>query len=295
MPAAAHPSEGTTPPQSSPGGHPPDPRTPAGRAEVGVIGGSGFYEFLTDAEEVKVTTPFGEPSEAVLVGEVAGKKVAFLPRHGRDHRFPAHKIPYRANMWALRSVGVRRILAPSAVGSLTASYGPGTLVVPDQLVDRTLNRVQTFYDEHAVHVAFADPYCPSLRASAISAARQAGWVPAGSGTLVVIEGPRFSTRAESKWYAEQGWTLIGMTGHPEAVLARELALCYTTLALVTDLDAGLEEGEGVTQAEVFEVFGKNMARLRDLVAKIIASLPAERENDICAHALDGVSLPIELP
>lgn len=267
----------------------------AAPAEIGVIGGSGFYEFFTDAEQVKVTTPFGEPSENVLVGEVAGKRVAFLPRHGRDHRFPAHKIPYRANLWALRSVGVRRVIAPSAVGSLTASYGPGTLIVPDQLVDRTRNRSQSFYDQHAVHVAFADPYCPNVRATSIAAARQAGWVPAGSGTLVVIDGPRFSTRAESKWYAAQGWTLIGMTGHPEAVLARELAMCYTTLALVTDLDAGLEEGDGVTQAEVFEVFGKNMARLRDLVAKIIDALPAEREHDVCARALDGIDLPIELP
>lgn len=267
----------------------------AAAADIGVIGGSGFYEFLTDAEEVPVTTPFGEPSEAVLVGEVAGKRVAFLPRHGRDHRFPAHKIPYRANLWALRSVGVRQVLAPSAVGSLTASYGPGTLVVPDQLVDRTRNREQTFYDQNAVHVSFADPYCPNGRARAISAARQAGWVPAGSGTLVVIDGPRFSTRAESKWFAEQGWTLIGMTGYPEAVLARELAMCYTTLALVTDLDAGLEEGEGVTQAEVFEVFSKNIVRLRDLMAKIIDALPAEGEDDICAHALDGISLPIDLP
>jgi 5'-methylthioadenosine phosphorylase len=279
---------------ASPGGTTP-PNPPAGQADIGVIGGSGFYEFLTDAEEVKVTTPFGEPSEAVLVGEVAGKRVAFLPRHGRDHRFPPHKIPYRANMWALRSVGVRRIIAPSAVGSLTTSYGPGTLIIPDQLVDRTGGREQTFYDENAVHVSFADPYCPSGRASAIAVARQSGWVPAGSGTLVVIDGPRFSTRAESKWYAAQGWTLIGMTGHPEAVLARELAMCYTTLALVTDLDAGVEEGEGVTQAEVFEVFGKNMARLRDLVAKIVAAFPGERQDDLCARALDGITLPIELP
>ena len=266
------------------------------QAEIGVIGGSGFYEFFSSgAEEVPVSTPFGDPSEKVLVGEVAGKRVAFLPRHGRDHRFPAHKIPYRANLWALRSVGVRRIIAPTAVGSLTQSYGPGTLVVPDQLVDRTRGRVQTFYDSDAVHVAFADPYCPSGRAHAINAARQAGWVPAGSGTLVVIDGPRFSTRAESQWYAAQGWTLIGMTGHPEAVLARELAMCYTTLALVTDLDAGVEEGEGVTQAEVFEVFGQNMSRLRDLVAKIIAELPDEREDDLCARALDGIKLPFELP
>jgi 5'-methylthioadenosine phosphorylase len=264
-------------------------------ADLGVIGGSGFYEFLTDADEVKVDTPYGEPSEAVLVGEVAGRRVAFLPRHGRDHRFPPHKIPYRANMWALRSLGVRRILAPSAVGSLTPSYGPGTLVVPDQLVDRTGGRMQTFYDEYAVHVPFADPYCPTGRARSITAARQFGWVPAGSGTLVVIPGPRFSTRAESKWYAAQGWTLVGMTGQPEAVLARELAMCYTTLALVTDTDAGVEEGDGVTQEEVFEVFAANMSRLRELVATIIGSFPAEREDDICAHALDGIRLPVELP
>ena len=264
-------------------------------ADIGVIGGSGFYEFLTDCDEVKVDTPYGEPSEAVLVGEVAGRRVAFLPRHGRDHRFPAHKIPYRANMWALRSLGVRRILAPSAVGSLTASHGPGTLVIPDQLVDRTGGRAQTFYDEHAVHVPFADPYCPTGRARSIAAAREFGWVPVGSGTLVVIDGPRFSTRAESKWYAAQGWTLIGMTGHPEAVLARELAMCYTTLALVTDTDAGVEEGEGVTQAEVFEVFAANMSRLRELAANIIGSFPEEREDDLCAHALDGIHLPIELP
>ncbi len=271
----------------------PNPQEPV--ADIGVIGGSGFYEFLTDAEEVRVGTPFGEPSEAVLVGEVAGRRVAFLPRHGKDHRFPPHKIPYRANLWALRSLGVRRILAPSAVGSLTASYGPGTLVVPDQLVDRTKGRAQSYYDEFAVHVPFADPYCPSGRAHAIAAARKADWVPAGSGTLVVIDGPRFSTRAESRWYAAQGWTLIGMTGHPEAVLARELAMCYTTLALVTDTDAGVAEGEGVTQAEVFEVFGKNMNRLRELVAKIIAAFPVVREDDLCAHALDGISLPLELP
>jgi 5'-methylthioadenosine phosphorylase len=264
-------------------------------ADIGVIGGSGFYEFLTDAEEVTVETPFGAPSEAVLVGQVEGRRVAFLPRHGKDHRFPPHKIPYRANMWALRALGVRRILAPSAVGSLTASYGPGTLAVPDQLVDRTGGRVQSYYDEYAVHVPFADPYCPSGRAHAIAAARRAGWVPAGAGTLVVIDGPRFSTRAESRWYAAQGWTLVGMTGHPEAVLARELAMCYTTLALVTDTDAGVQEGEGVTQAEVFEVFGKNMTRLRELVVKIIAAFPEEREDDLCAHALDGIRLPIELP
>jgi 5'-methylthioadenosine phosphorylase len=266
----------------------------APRAEIGVIGGTGFYEFIEAADEVAVQTPFGLPSDPLVIGEVAGRRVAFLPRHGRDHRFPPHKIPYRANLWALRSVGVRQVLAPSAVGSLTPSYGPGTLVVPDQLVDRTRNRAQTFYDEGAVHVPFADPYCPAGRACVVTAARSAGWVPASSGTLVVIEGPRFSTRAESLWYAAQGWTLVGMTGHPEAVLARELALCYTPIALVTDTDAGVEEGEGVTQAEVLEVFGRNLARLRELLVAVIGSLPVERACP-CPGALDGLKLPFGLP
>ena len=155
--------------------------------------------------------------------------------------------------------------------------------------------MQTYYDVGACHVPFADPYCPSVRIVAIATAREQGWVPVSSGTLVVIEGPRFSTRAESQWFAAQGWTLVGMTGHPEAVLARELALCYAPLALVTDLDAGLDEGEGVTQAEVFEVFAANVKRLRDLVATIIAALPANREDDLCAHALDGITLPFPLP
>ena len=264
-------------------------------AEIAVVGGSGFYEFLEDAEEVAVDTPFGAPSDPITVGEVAGRRVAFLPRHGRDHRFPPHKIPYRANLWALRSIGVRRVLAPNAVGSLTHLSGPGTLAFPDQLVDRTRTREQTYYDQGACHVPFADPYCPSVRIVAIATAREQGWVPVSSGTLVVIEGPRFSTRAESQWFAAQGWTLVGMTGHPEAVLARELALCYAPLALVTDLDAGLDEGEGVTQAEVFEVFAANVKRLRDLVATIIAALPADREDDLCAHALDGITLPFSLP
>ena len=264
-------------------------------AEIGVIGGSGFYEFLESADEVDVQTPFGPPSDPLVLGSVGGKRVAFLPRHGRDHRFPPHQIPYRANLWALRSVGVRQVLAPSAVGSLTASYGPGTLAVPDQLVDRTTGRAQTFYDSGAaVHVQFADPYCPVGRARAVGAARAAGWVPASSGTLVVIDGPRFSTRAESRWYAAQGWTLIGMTGHPEAVLARELALCYTTIALVTDTDAGVEDGEGVTQEEVFRVFSANVARLRKLIMKLVEELPAERTCS-CQNALDGLKLPIELP
>jgi 5'-methylthioadenosine phosphorylase len=265
------------------------------QAGIGVIGGSGFYEFVEPVGEVTVETPFGLPSDPIMLGDVAGQRVAFLPRHGRDHRFPPHRIPYRANLWALRSLGVRQILAPTAVGSLTSTYGPGTLIIPDQLVDRTSGRAQTFYDEgHAVHVPFADPYCPVGRATSIAAAGAAGWDLADSGTLVVIEGPRFSTRAESRWFAAQGWTLVGMTGHPEAVLARELALCYTPIALVTDTDAGIEEGEGVTQDEVFQVFARNVARLRELVMTVIKDLPAERDCP-CPHVLDGITLPFDLP
>ena len=269
---------------------------PAGPASIGVIGGTGFYEFLDGAREVRVETPFGPPSDPLVIGELAGRQVAFIPRHGRDHRFPPHQIPYRANLWALRSVGVRQVVAPSAVGSLTADLGPGALVVPDQVVDRTRGRAHTFYDTGgAVHVAFADPYCPVGRSAAVTAAQVAGWAPmASAGTLVVIDGPRFSTRAESRWYAAQGWTIIGMTGQPEAGLARELALCYTTVALVTDTDAGVEEGEGVTQDEVFAIFGANVARLRELIMAVIAGLPEDRDCP-CPHALDGIKLPITLP
>jgi 5'-methylthioadenosine phosphorylase len=264
-------------------------------ASIGVIGGSGLYEFLGDAVEIEVQTPFGLPSDRLTVGTVAGRSVAFLPRHGKDHRYPPHRIPYQANLWALRSLGVRQVLAPSAVGALTAAHGPGTLVIPDQIVDRTSGRQQTYYsDGGAVHVAFADPYCPAGRAVAAATAQAAGWAFVPSGTLVVIEGPRFSSRAESRWYAAQGWNIVGMTGHPEAVLARELALCYTSLSLVTDTDAGVVEGEGVTHAEVMEVFAQNVARLRELVTSVIENLPEDRSCP-CPAALDGLKLPIELP
>ena len=178
-------------------------------AEIGVIGGSGFYAFLDDAREVQVDTPYGPPSDPLVVAEVAGRTVAFVPRHGADHRHPPHRIPYLANLWALRSLGVRQVVAPCAVGGLQPHLGPGTLVVPDQLVDRTSGRVQTFHDVGAVHVSFADPYCPRGRATALEQARAADWSPVDGGTLVVIEGPRFSTRAESQWFSAQGWSLVG--------------------------------------------------------------------------------------
>ncbi len=259
------------------------------RAQIGVIGGSGLYAFLTGpVEEVVVETPYGLPSDPLVIGHIGGRSVAFVARHGRDHRFPPHRVPYRANLWALHALGVRQVLAPCAVGSLHPKLGPGVLVVPDQLVDRTSGRDQTFYDgPGAVHVPFADPYCPDGRDVTLSAALDSGWKAIDGGTVVVIEGPRFSTRAESQWFLTNGWSLVNMTGHPEAVLARELAVCYTPLALVTDRDAGIEsEGEPVTQEEVYRVFGQNVDRLRELLFEVIARLPAERTCP-CSTALAG--------
>ena len=187
---------------------------------------------------------------------------------------------------------MRQVIAPCAVGGLRPELGPGTFVVPGQLIDRTSGRTQTYYDEGAVHVSFADPYCPDGRAAVLEAARSLKKVD--SGTMVVIEGPRFSTRAESRWFTSIGGTIVNMTGHPEAVLARELALCYTAIALVTDLDAGVEGDHGVTMEEVFRVFGDNTARLRDVLLDAVTRLPAERTCP-CGRALDGIKLPFDLP
>ncbi|KQX62841.1 S-methyl-5'-thioadenosine phosphorylase [Angustibacter sp. Root456] len=268
----------------------------SGTAPVGVIGGSGFYSFLDDAREVRVDTPFGAPSDALTVGEVRGRPVAFVPRHGRDHRYQPHRVNYRANLWALRAVGVRQVLAPCAVGSLRADYGPGTVVLPDQVLDRTWGRAHTVYDGEGpvVHVSMADPYCPRGRSAVLSTAAREGEEVVDGGTLVVINGPRFSSRAESQWHAATGGTVVGMTGMPEASIARELAMCFTSVALVTDLDAGVEEGEGVTHHEVLEVFGRNVERLKGLIAGVVGQLP---DDDTCAcqHALDGQRLPFELP
>ncbi|MFI9361584.1 S-methyl-5'-thioadenosine phosphorylase [Kitasatospora sp. NPDC053057] len=267
------------------------------RAELGVIGGSGLYALLDEVTEVRVDTPYGPPSDALFLGEVAGRRVAFLPRHGRGHGLPPHRINYRANLWALHSLGVRQVLGPCAVGGLREEYGPGTLLVPDQFVDRTSGRVQTYYDgqplpdgsvPEVVHVSMADPYCPAGRRAVVEAALGAAWEPVDGGTLVVIEGPRFSTRAESRWFAANGWSVVGMTGHPEAVLARELGLCYASLALVTDHDAGVESGDGVTHAEVLEAFAGNVDRLRTVLFKALEALPVDRECP-CPHALDGLA------
>jgi 5'-methylthioadenosine phosphorylase len=257
---------------------------------LGVIGGSGFYSFFgPDARSVALDTPYGAPSGTITVGTVGEHEVAFLPRHGVNHEFSPHAVPYRANMWALRSLGVRRVFAPCAVGSLTSDLGPGAMVVPDQLVDRTSARADTYFDAGGIHVGFADPYCPTLRA----AATELRGVVDG-GTMVVIQGPRFSTRAESRWFASQGFTLVNMTGYPEAVLARELEMCYAAIALVTDLDAGIEAGEGVTAVDVFAQFEKNMVPFKQLVHEALGGVAQVRT---CTHCLahQGVDLPFELP
>jgi 5'-methylthioadenosine phosphorylase len=271
------------------------------RAEIGVIGGSGFYEFLEGAERVHVVTPFGDPSDDLMVGELRGRRVAFVARHGKGHHFPPHLVPYRANLWALRSLGVRQVLAPCAVGSLRRELGPGTVVVVDQVVDRTWGRPHSVYDQlgAVVHVGFAEPFCPRGRPVVVAAARQAGLAVADGGTLVVVNGPRFSSRAESLWHQQAGWSVVGMTGMPEAAIARELALCFTTVALVTDLDAGVEGESGVTHEEVLQVFAQNIEGLKAVLTDAVgAHPPAESDEGAtcpCRRALDGLTLPFALP
>jgi len=258
-------------------------------AEIGVFGGSGFHGLLDDVEEVTVDTPYGPTSAPISIGEVGGRRVAFLPRHGSNHEFPPHRIPYRANVWAMKELGVGRILGPNACGSLQPDVRPGEFVVCDQMVDRTRDRPNTFYDGPVTtHVSFADPYCPVMRETTIAAGRQQGIPLHERGTVVVIEGPRFSTRAESAWFASAGWEVINMTQYPECVLARELELCYANISLITDYDVGVEGVPPVSNDEVIRVFAENNERLRGLLFATIPALPVERDC-VCATALDGAS------
>jgi 5'-methylthioadenosine phosphorylase len=259
-------------------------------AEVGIFGGSGFYSFLDDVVEVAVDTPYGPPSAPVSIGEVAGRAVAFLPRHGQKHEWIPHRINYRANLWAMRSLGVTRVLGPCAAGSLQPDVKPGHFVVCDQLVDRTWGRADTYYEgPQPHHVSYADPYCDELSALATARAEGLGIPVHGAGTVVVVQGPRFSTRAESRWYRAQGWEVINMTQYPEAYLARELGLCYAGIALITDYDTGVE-GEGhhpVTQEEVFGFFQRNVAQVRDLLFDLVGALP-EKRSCRCSESLGPV-------
>ncbi len=259
------------------------------QAEIGVFGGSGFYELLSGAEEISVETPYGPPSDRLTIGEVEGRRVAFLPRHGRRHEFPPHMINYRANVAAMHALGVRRILGPCAAGSLQPAVRPGDFVLCDQYIDRTMGRRDTFYDgPQTTHVSMAEPYCPTLRALVTEAARRLDLPLRERGSVVVIQGPRFSTRAESLWFRSQGWEVINMTQYPECALARELEICYVNISLITDYDVGVEgdsQVAPVTAGEVVRQFRANLDRLRELILRVIPMIPRER-TCLCARALE---------
>lgn len=253
-----------------------------------MIGGTGFYSFLSDAEEIKVNTPFGGPSDTIALGTVGGRKVAFLPRHGKHHQYPPHMLNYRANIWALNKLGVKRIIGPCAAGSLQPHVKIGDFVFCDQFVDRTSGRKDTFYDgPSAIHLSAAEPYCAEMRSLGISIASKMKLDFHENGVMVVIQGPRFSTKAESRWFSGQGWEVINMTGYPEVALAKELGMCYLNIALITDYDAGLdgrEDVKAVTQKEVTRVFMEHNEVLKELVSRIIEGLGPKRscscEKDI---------------
>lgn len=253
------------------------------RADIGVVGGSGLYELFRDdtPELIPVATPYGDPSDRVAIGLIDGHRVAFLPRHGSHHTVPPHRINYRANIWALQSLGVTRVIAPCAVGSLRADVGPGDVVLCDQFIDHTRGRREdTFFDGPAVaHLSAPWPYCEELRALAATACHNAGMTAHDAGTVVVIDGPRFATIAESRMLAATGATVINMTQYPEVALARELGLCYVALCLVTDYDAGFDGDphvKPVTQEDVLTVFARNIAKLRESIVQLVTTMSSER-------------------
>jgi len=247
------------------------------KADIGVFGGSGFYSFLDDVEEIGVDTPFGAPSDKIALANVHGKRVAFLPRHGKSHQYPPHMIPYRANLWAMKALGVTRIIGPCAAGSLKREVEMGHFVLCDQFVDRTRARKDTFFHGPlTAHVSPADPYCPQLREVSHKVGTELGITVHKTGTMVVIQGPRFSTRAESKWFSSAGWSVINMTGYPEAYLARELEICYVNISLITDYDVGIAGEVGpVSHEAVMRVFHENNEKVKKMILGVIKEMPDE--------------------
>jgi 5'-methylthioadenosine phosphorylase len=258
------------------------------KAEIGVFGGSGFYKLGDRIEEVEVETPYGAPSDKIALIQVAGRKVAFLARHGRRHSIPPHMIPYAANVWAMKHLGVEAIISPGASGSLQPEIKRGDFVVCDQFVDRTKGRRDTFYDGPVVtHISSADAYCPELRRLVAEVAEEQEITVHRSGTAVVINGPRFSSRAESEWFTKMGWHVVNMTQYPEVILARELEMCYCAISLVTDYDVGLvAQGlvEPVSIEEILLLVQQNTDRVRDLIFELVKRIPEER-TCCCATAL----------
>lgn len=252
---------------------------------IGIIGGSGLYELLDDPREEQVTTPYGDPSGTVSLGSIEGRDVAFLTRHGRGHSVPPHLINYRANLWALKELGARTVITSSAVGSLRVDYAPGDFVVTDQFVDRTWGRVDTFFEGPQVaHVSVADPYCPVLREELIGVLGDLGESYHPTGTAVVIQGPRFSTRAESRWFQQMGWDVLSMTQHPETALARELAMCCVNLSFVSDLDAGVEgvQDEPVTAGMVWRRMAEGQERIRRALYTTVGRISDDAEARPCS-------------
>ena len=247
------------------------------RAEIGIIGGTGVYdpEQLEHPEDIKVYTPYGAPSDLITIGTIKGKRIAFLKRHGRGHQIPPHKLPNQANIWALKSLGVKQVVASSAVGSLREDYKPGDFVLTDQFIDRTKKRLDTFYDGGQLcHISAADPICPQLHEYFGAKANELGLPVHMTGTYVCIEGPRFSTRAESRLFRQWGCDIIGMTLYPEVILAREAQLCYVSIAMVTDYDVWAEKP--VSTREVLETMDRNSENFKKLVTEAIPKIPETR-------------------
>jgi 5'-methylthioadenosine phosphorylase len=258
---------------------------------IGVFGGSGFYSLLDDVRKEHLKTPYGEPSGDFALGRLGGQDVVFLARHGSKHTVPPAQINYRANVWAMKRLGVTQLIAPTAAGSLQPRIKPGDFVVCDQFVDRTQGRADTFFTGPRVaHVSAADPYCPRLRALAVATGRELGVTMHDGGTVVVVNGPRFSSRAESRWFAAQGWEVVNMTQYPEQTLARELELCYVNIALITDYDSGLEGSPDiapVTVAEVNRFFRDNTDRVRELILRLIPQLAGDERDCPCPNAMEN--------
>ena len=263
------------------------------QAEIGVFGGSGFYELIEDAQEVFINTPYGEPSDAAMLGTIGGRTVAFIPRHGRHHSYAPADINYRANLWAMHMMGVSQIIGPCAVGSLSLDVHPGDFVISDQVVDRTWGREDTFFTKESgkavTHVSYAEPYCPEMRQVAIETCQELGYPYHDKGTVVTIQGPRFSTKAESEWFQKMGWTTVNMTQYPECYLARELEICYCNIALITDYDAGLGQFEAVTSEEAMRVFNEKNDKLKNIIFHMIPKLPTVR-TCACKDALGGAEI-----
>ena len=257
------------------------------KADIGVFGGSGFYSFLTDVEEVKVSTPYGETSDSIFISKIGNHRVAFMPRHGRKHTIPPHLINYRANVWAMKHLGCKRVISPCAAGSLQAHVKPGNFVICDQFVDWTDGRKSTFLEGPFVqHPSPVDTYCPEMRAATKQTAKELGINLHETGTMVVINGPRFSTKAESSFFTNQGWSVIGMTAFPENYLVKEMNMCPLNISLITDYDAGINgDMPPVSHEEVLKVFNKNVENLKALLFQMIEKLPAMRNACTCASSV----------